>query len=146
MIKSVLLLLTFNMFNCNRLQVPQLSPPYPCFQLQLYLSSAAMVHRRRLGRRHRHQPFAPYLMYLYHFISIDLESSRSCNSTHCKAYTIPSSIGDTSSRVNFNPAFLKVFKKLAILTSIVYYFSIKVPSIWLRIYYIIKHKDPFIVI
>jgi hypothetical protein len=26
-------------------------------------------------------------MYLYHFISIDLESSRSCNSTHCKAYS-----------------------------------------------------------
>ena len=26
-------------------------------------------------------------MYLYHLISIDLESSRSCNSSHCKAYT-----------------------------------------------------------
>ena len=25
-------------------------------------------------------------MYIYHLISIDLQSSRSCNSSHCKAY------------------------------------------------------------
>ena len=40
--------------------------------------------------RLRRQPFTPiaytFLMYLYHFISIDLESSRLCNSLHCKAY------------------------------------------------------------
>ena len=41
----------------------------PCFQLQLYLSSAAMVHRRRLRRRHRRYPFATYFMYLYHFMN-----------------------------------------------------------------------------
>jgi hypothetical protein len=28
-----------------------------------------------------------FFMYLYHSISIDLELSRSCNSTHCKAYS-----------------------------------------------------------
>ena len=27
----------------------------------------------------------PFLMYLYHLISIDLQSSRSCNSSHCKS-------------------------------------------------------------
>jgi hypothetical protein len=27
-------------------------------------------------------------MYLYHLISIDLQSSRLCNSLHCKAYNI----------------------------------------------------------
>ena len=32
---------------------------YPCFQLQLYIGSAAMVHRRRLRRRHCHQPLPP---------------------------------------------------------------------------------------
>ena len=74
---------------CNRLPVSQLSPPYPCFQLQLYLSSAAMVHRRRLRRRHRRHPFATYFMYLYHFISIDFQSSRSCNSSHCKSLHFP---------------------------------------------------------
>ena len=26
-------------------------------------------------------------MYIFHLISIDLESSRSCNSSHCKAYS-----------------------------------------------------------
>src|SRR6266568_5895250 len=54
---------------------------HPCFQLQLYVVSAAMVHRRRLRRRHYRRPFATYFMYIYHLISIDLQSSRSCNST-----------------------------------------------------------------
>ena len=35
--------------------------------------------------RLRRQPFDPYFMYIYHFISIDLESSRSCNSLYCKS-------------------------------------------------------------
>ena len=59
--------------------------------------------------------------------------------------TVPSSVGDASSRVNFNPIFLKVLKELAILISIVYCSSVEVLSIWLRIYYIIKYEDPFMV-
>ena len=78
-----------NVGRCNRLPVPQLSPPYPCFQLQSYLSSAAMVHRRRLRRRHRRHPIATYFMYIYHFISIDLESSRSCNSLPLQSLQTP---------------------------------------------------------
>ena len=80
------------MLTCNRLPVPKLALPYgspPClchhFQLQSYVVSATMVHRRRLRRRHRRHPFATYFMYLYQLISIDLQSSRSCNSSHCKS-------------------------------------------------------------
>ena len=35
--------------------------------------------------RLRRQPLDPYFMYIYHYISIDLQSSRSCNSPHCKS-------------------------------------------------------------
>ena len=52
--------------NCNRLPVPKLALPYgspPClchrFQLQSYVVSATMVHRRRLRRRHRRHPLPP---------------------------------------------------------------------------------------
>jgi hypothetical protein len=33
-------------------------------------------------------------MYLYHLISIDLQLSRSCNSMHCKAYTLRREVQD----------------------------------------------------
>ena len=59
--------------------------------------------------------------------------------------TIPNSIDNASSGVNFNPIFSKAPKKLIILINIVCCFSVKVPSIWSKIYYIVKYKDPFMV-
>jgi hypothetical protein len=59
---------------------------HPCFQLWLYISSAIMVHRYQLRRWHCRHFFATYFMYLYHFISIDLQSSRLCNSLYYKTY------------------------------------------------------------
>ena len=46
----------------------------PCF-LTLYV--LLLIH-------HRRQSLATYFMYLYHLISIDLQSSRSCNALRCK--------------------------------------------------------------
>ena len=70
---------------CNRLLVLKLALPYdspPLF-------SAAIVHHFSFNgislSTPSPTPFATYFMYLYHFISIDLESSRSCNSSHCKS-------------------------------------------------------------
>src|SRR6266702_1828341 len=63
---------------------------HPCFQLQLYISSAGIEHHFSCDGTSSSSAFATYFMYLYHFISIDLKSSRSCNSTTLQAYSFPS--------------------------------------------------------
>jgi hypothetical protein len=51
-----------------------------------HMSRICLGYGQRLS--HRLRSSASTFVYIYHLLSIDLQSSRSCNSLHCKAYIL----------------------------------------------------------